>query len=141
MKTLTRPEVSRAKVLERLDQNNQLILKALDKAVQGVRSATGQAKEVAKAQTARLPKVNVPKVDLPKVPVPAVVEENVEFARTIVRKQAEFVSQAVRTVTGEPAPAKKTAKKSTAKKSTAKKSTAKKSAPQVDAAAPAAAAN
>jgi len=139
MKTLTRPEVSRAKVLERLDQNNQLILKALDKAVQGVRSATGQAKEVAKAQTARLPKVNVPKVELPKVPVPAVVEENVEFARTIARKQAEFVSQAVRTVTGEAAT--KTKKKPASKKTSTKKASAKKSTTKVDAAAPAAAAN
>lgn len=138
MKTLSRPEVSRAKVLERLDQNNELVLKALEKAVQGVRSATVQAKETAKARTARLPKVNVPKVDLPKVPVPAIVEENVEFARTVVRKQAEFVSQAVRTVTGEAAPAaKKSAKKKTSKKS-AKKSTAttaKKSAPSASASA------
>lgn len=130
MKTLPRPEVSRAKVLERLDQNNELVLKALEKAVQGVRSATVQAKETAKARTARLPKVNVPKVDLPKVPVPAIVEENVEFARTVVRKQAEFVSQAVRTVTGEVAPAaKKSAKKSSKKSTTTTgKASAKKSA-------------
>lgn len=133
MKTLPRPEVSRAKVLERLDQNNALLLLTLDKAVQGVRSAADKARETAKARTARLPKVHVPKVELPKVPVPAIVEENVEFARTIVRKQAEFVTQAVRTVTGETAPAKKTAKK-TAKKAT--KASTKKSAPK--AAAPAA---
>ena len=135
MKTLSRPEVSRAKVLERLDQNNALVLLTLDKAVQGVRSAADKARETAKARTARLPKVHVPKVELPKVPVPAIVEENVEFARTIVRKQAEFVTQAVRTVTGEAAPATKSAKKkSTAKKTT--KASAKKSAPK--AAAPAA---
>lgn len=120
MKTLPRPEVSRAKVLERLDQNNDMVLKALEKAVQGVRTATAQAKETAKARTARLPKVNVPKVDLPKVAVPAIVEENVEFARTLVRKQAEFVSQAVRTVTGEVAPGAKKTSKTSAKKSTAK---------------------
>lgn len=118
MKTLPRPEVSRAKVLERLDQNNALVLLTLDKAVKGVRSATDKARETAKAGAGRLPKVHVPKVEFPKVPVPAVVEQNVEFARTIVRKQAEFVSQAVRTVTGEAAPAKKAAKKTTAKKTT-----------------------
>ena len=130
MKTLPRPEVSRAKVLERLDQNNALVLLTLDKAVQGVRSAADKARETAKARTARLPKVHVPKVELPKVPVPAIVEENVEFARTIVRKQAEFVTLAVRTVTGEAAPVKKTAKKkSTAK--TATKASTKKSASKV----------
>lgn len=135
MKTLPRPEVSRAKVLERLDQNNALVLLTLDKAVQGVRSAADKARETAKARTARLPKVHVPKVELPKVPVPAIVEENVEFARTIVRKQAEFVTQAVRTVTGEAAPAtKKSTKKATAKKSTAKKSAPKAAAPAADSA-------
>ena len=118
MKTLPRPEISRTKVLERLDQNNALVLLTLDKAVQGVRSAADKARESAKARTARLPKVHVPKVELPKVP--AVVEQNVEFARTIVRKQAEFVTQAVRTVTGEATPVKKTTKKSTAKKSAPK---------------------
>lgn len=112
MKTLLRPELSRTKVLERIDHNNEVVLKALQK-----------ARLTAVATTARLPKVNVPKVELPKLPVPAIVEENVEFARTIVRKQVEFVSQAVRTVTGEAAPAKKTAKKASAKKSTAKKAT------------------
>lgn len=120
MKTLPRPEISRTKVLERLDQNNALVLLTLDKAVQGVRSAADKARETAKARTARLPKVHVPKVELPKVPVPAIVEENVEFARTIVRKQAEFVTQAVRTVTGEAAPVKKATKKSKAKKSAPK---------------------
>ena len=115
MKTLPRPEISRTKVLERLDQNNALVLLTLDKAVQGVRSAADKARESAKARTARLPKV-----ELPKVPVPAVVEQNVEFARTIVRKQAEFVTQAVRTVTGEAAPVKKATKKSKAKKSAPK---------------------
>lgn len=133
MKTLPRPEISRTKVLERLDQNNALVLLTLDKAVQGVRSAADKARETAKARTARLPKVHVPKVELPKVPVPAIVEENVEFARTIVRKQAEFVTQAVRTVTGEAAPVKKTAKKAT-KKSKAKKSAPKAAAPAADSA-------
>lgn len=136
MKTLPRPEMSRAKVLERLDQNNALVLLTLDRAVKGVRSAADKARETAKVRTARLPKVNVPKVDLPKVAVPSIIEENVEFARTIVRKQAEFVTQAVRTVTGETAPAPKatTKKKATTKTATAKKSSPKAAAPSADSA-------
>ena len=78
----------------------------------------------------------IPKVDLPSIPVPAVietaVEKNVEFAKTVLHVQAEFVTKAVRTVTGKPEA--KSAKKAT-------KKPAKKSAAKVDAAAPAAAAN
>lgn len=118
MKTL-----SRTTVIERLERNNELALKALEKGVSTVRSASDKAKATVVAR--------VPKVDLPTVPVPSViesaVEKNVEFAKAVLHAQAEFVSKAVRTVTGQ-AP---TAKKASAKASSAKKATkpaAKKSA-------------
>ena len=117
MKTL-----NRTTVIERLERNNALALKALEKGVSTVRSASDKARATVTAR--------VPKVDLPSVPVPAVietaVEKNVEFAKTVLHTQAEFVSKAVRTVTGQTEV--KPAKKATAKKATkkpAKKSAAK----------------
>ena len=123
MKTL-----SQTTVIERLERNNALALKALDKGVSTVRSASDKARATVTAR--------VPKVDLPSVPVPAVienaVEKNVEFAKSVLHAQAEFVTKAVRTVTGKPEA--KSAKKAT-------KKPAQKSAARVDAAAPAASAN
>jgi len=117
MKTL-----NRTTVIERLERNNERALKALEKGVTTVRTAS----DLAKATIAS----RVPKVDLPSVPVPAVietaVEKNVEFAKSILHTQAEFVTKAVRTVTGQTEV--KPAKKATAKKATkkpAKKSAAK----------------
>ena len=123
MKTL-----NRTTVIERLERNNERALKALEKGVTTVRTAS----DLAKATIAS----RVPKVDLPSVPVPAVietaVEKNVEFAKSILHRQAEFVTKAVRTVTGKPevtATAKATAtaaKKPATKKATAKKASTKK---------------
>ena len=118
MKTL-----NRTTVIERLERNNERALKALEKGVSTVRIAS----DLAKATIAS----RVPKVDLPSVPVPAVietaVEKNVEFAKSVLHTQAEFVTKAVRTVTGKPEvkPAKKATAKKATKKPAAKKSVAK----------------
>ena len=131
MKTL-----NRTTVIERLERNNERALKALEKGVTTVRTAS----DLAKATIAS----RVPKVDLPSVPVPAVietaVEKNVEFAKSILHTQAEFVTKAVRTVTGKPevkatataaktpATKKATPKKASTKKPATKKATAAKTA-------------
>lgn len=119
MKTL-----SRTTVIERIERNNERALKALEKGVTTVRTASDLAKATVSAR--------VPKVDLPTVPVPAVietaVEKNVEFAKSILHLQADFVTKAARTVAGKPAvkpAAKKTATKASSKKATAKKASAK----------------
>jgi len=124
MKTL-----SRTTVIERIERNNERALKALEKGVTTVRTASDLAKATVSAR--------VPKVDLPTVPVPAVietaVEKNVEFAKSILHLQADFVTKAARTVAGKPAvkpaakksTAKKTATKASSKKATAKKASAK----------------
>ena len=119
MKTL-----SRTTVIERIERNNERALKALEKGVTTVRTASDLAKATVSAR--------VPKVDLPTVPVPAAietaVEKNVEFAKSILHLQADFVTKAARTVAGKPAvkpAAKKTATKASSKKATAKKASAK----------------
>jgi hypothetical protein len=119
MKTL-----SRTTVIERIERNNERALKALEKGVTTVRSASDLAKATVSAR--------VPKVDLPTVPVPAVietaVEKNVEFAKSILHLQADFVTKAARTVAGKPAvkpAAKKSTKKAGSKKASAKKASAK----------------
>ena len=119
MKTL-----SRTTVIERIERNNERALKALEKGVTTVRTASDLAKATVSAR--------VPKVDLPTVPVPAVietaVEKNVEFAKSILHLQADFVTKAARTVAGKPAvkpAAKKSTKKAGSKKATAKKASAK----------------
>ena len=119
MKTL-----SRTTVIERIERNNERALKALEKGVTTVRTASDLAKATVSAR--------VPKVDLPTVPVPAVietaVEKNVEFAKSILHLQADFVTKAARTLAGKPAvkpAAKKSTKKAGSKKATAKKASAK----------------
>ena len=119
MKTL-----SRTTVIERIERNNERALKALEKGVTTVRTASDLAKATVSSR--------VPKVDLPTVPVPAVietaVEKNVEFAKSILHLQADFVTKAARTVAGKPAvkpAAKKSTKKAGSKKATAKKASAK----------------
>ncbi|MEN9804535.1 MAG: hypothetical protein RIS41_1382 [Actinomycetota bacterium] len=112
MKTL-----SRTTVIERLERNNEVALKALEKGVTTVRTASSLAKATIATR--------LPKVDLPTLPVPAVVEtaieKNVEFAKSVLHTQAEFVTKAVRTVAGKPVVASKAKK---ARKKAAPKATA-----------------
>lgn len=111
MKTL-----SRTTVIERLERNNEVALKALEKGVTTVRTASSMAKATIATR--------LPKVDLPTLPVPAVVEtaieKNVEFAKSVLHTQADFVTKAVRTVAGKPAaPKAKKARKKAAPKAAA----------------------
>jgi hypothetical protein len=107
MKTL-----SRTAVIERLERNNEVALKALEKGVTTVRTASSLAKATIATR--------LPKVDLPTLPVPAVVEKNVEFAKSVLHTQAEFVTKAVRTVAGKAAaPKAKKARKKVAPKAAA----------------------
>lgn len=75
------PAKARTAILERIDQNQKVAMVAVERVASVIDKVT--------------PNVSLP--SLPKFPrVEAAIRENVEFARTVVRKQTEFAEQAAR---------------------------------------------